>query len=833
MAMSPKVGFKKTGRFYVLELATTKTTVAKVKYGKKVGATADTSVEPEDPAQAAILAAKFATVRSIGEECVTEEDLRVLLKKKPDSFRLYDGFEPSGRMHIAQGIFKAINVNKCTSAGGTFVFWVADWFALMNDKMGGDLEKIKDVGQYFVEVWKAAGMDMSSGKVEFRWCSDNINRSADKYWPQMLDIARRFTLARIMKCCTIMGRAEGNLTAAQILYPVMQCTDIFFLRADICQLGVDQRKVNMLAREYCTAAGIKLKPVILSHHMLYGLKAGQAKMSKSDPDSAIFMEDTREDIERKMSKAYCPRTMDKVGGGGSCGVSGGGEVIATSEMRLIEDDLQNPCLDYVEHIVLSRPGATFTVPRSGQVFREFSAVRRAFLGGSLSEEDLKAGLVDAVDALVKPVRDHFSENPEARALFARVQKYKTQEKTCKEADSATTRGTETTPAPKPLRRLVYAGAGEVTGCVHLVVAPLPTTTSTSIGTVLTLLKRIRAVTTEGRVLLWLPDWSALVLNCFDGDPKAIHASFTLLVEALLALDKLTASTCHKKKMTDVEVVFQSDAILSDPSNYWISVINVGRQLKLNDVKLGYLHGADFGGDAVSGGSDEDTGPSEAAGCVVSALMHVADVLACAPVEILCDNDGRFSPPISSDKLLSSQPFPKDGATSGDTGPHLLALRYWEVAEVEKRNDISPPTLVACSVVSTRLSVPGGSDDEYVIGDDPQAGANKKMKRAFCEPRNVISNPPLNIARDVVVAFFGQIELGGHVYTSKNWADAEAAFGEDKLTPQILKPAVTSAMADVLNAINSHIKESPTAKKADKTLKAFIKKNSSSNSKKKR
>ena len=46
------------------------------------------------------------------------------------------------------------------------------------------------------------------------------------------------------KCCTIMGRAEGGLTCAQILYPIMQCTDIFFLKADVCQLGVDQRKVR-------------------------------------------------------------------------------------------------------------------------------------------------------------------------------------------------------------------------------------------------------------------------------------------------------------------------------------------------------------------------------------------------------------------------------------------------------------------------------------------------------------------------------------------------------------------------------------------------------------
>ena len=49
--------------------------------------------------------------------------------------------------------------------------------------------------------------------------------------PQALDIARRSTLARIKKCCQIMGRGEDKLTAAQILYPIMQCTDIFFLKA--------------------------------------------------------------------------------------------------------------------------------------------------------------------------------------------------------------------------------------------------------------------------------------------------------------------------------------------------------------------------------------------------------------------------------------------------------------------------------------------------------------------------------------------------------------------------------------------------------------------------
>ena len=40
-------------------------------------------------------------MRSIGEECIQEDELRNLLEKKPEPI-CYDGFEPSGRMHIAQ-----------------------------------------------------------------------------------------------------------------------------------------------------------------------------------------------------------------------------------------------------------------------------------------------------------------------------------------------------------------------------------------------------------------------------------------------------------------------------------------------------------------------------------------------------------------------------------------------------------------------------------------------------------------------------------------------------------------------------------------------------------
>ena len=44
---------------------------------------------------------RFATLRGIGEECIQEDELMRLLQNKPVPI-CYDGFEPSGRMHIAQ-----------------------------------------------------------------------------------------------------------------------------------------------------------------------------------------------------------------------------------------------------------------------------------------------------------------------------------------------------------------------------------------------------------------------------------------------------------------------------------------------------------------------------------------------------------------------------------------------------------------------------------------------------------------------------------------------------------------------------------------------------------
>jgi hypothetical protein len=188
---------------------------------------------------------RLAAVLATAEECDTKEELEALIRTGRELVA-YNGFEPSGRIHIAQAVVTVLNANTLMKNGFRFIIYIADWFAQLNHKMDGDLEKIRDVGRYFGEVFKACGLNMEKAKIV--WASDLMTQSPT-YWPRVLDIATRATLKRVQRCCQIMGRKDTDtLSASQIFYPCMHGADIFELGVDVPQLGIDQRKVNMFAR---------------------------------------------------------------------------------------------------------------------------------------------------------------------------------------------------------------------------------------------------------------------------------------------------------------------------------------------------------------------------------------------------------------------------------------------------------------------------------------------------------------------------------------------------------------------------------------------------------
>ena len=144
-------------------------------------------------------------IRRVGEEIITEAELRELLETKTHPVA-YDGFEPSGLAHLPFGVLRPILLSDLLEAGVRVRLWIADWFAWVNNKMGGDLGKIQQVGKYFIEVWKAAGVDMT--KVEVLWTSDAVKD--EEYWKKVITVAQNTTLARTQRAITIMGEPPGS-----------------------------------------------------------------------------------------------------------------------------------------------------------------------------------------------------------------------------------------------------------------------------------------------------------------------------------------------------------------------------------------------------------------------------------------------------------------------------------------------------------------------------------------------------------------------------------------------------------------------------------------------
>jgi tyrosyl-tRNA synthetase len=355
-----------------------------------------------------------------GGEIVGEDQLPEILTSGEPLYT-YDGFEPSGQMHIAQGIIRAINTNKMIEAGFTFRMWVADWFGYLNNKMGGDMEKIQKVGKYFIEIWKAAGMNLEH--TEFLWTSDFVGQR--EYWETVMKVTKASTLKRILRTTEIMGRSEtDDLSAAQILYPAMQITDIFkVMKCQVTQLGLDQRKVNMLAREIGPELGF-WKPVIVSHGMLQGLgkpaakdadaaeRAISMKMSKSKPDTAIFMTDTAADVERKINNAYCPETETE-----------DNPILGYCKKIIFESD----------HLIRKEPvleNGKFVVERDekfgGNIeFGSYEELEEAYKkgGDSLHPADLKKAVIKYINRILQPVRDHFETDSDAKKLLEEVKSF--------------------------------------------------------------------------------------------------------------------------------------------------------------------------------------------------------------------------------------------------------------------------------------------------------------------------------------------------------------------------------------------------------------------------
>ncbi len=343
-------------------------------------------------------------------EVVTKEELASLFdaKKRP---KTYVGFEISGKVHLGTGLICMKKVKDMQDAGLDSTILLADWHTWINRKLGGDFDLIKVVaGGYFKEALslciKIVGGDPA--KTRFVLGSDVYD---NEYWKEVIEVCKSLNLKRVQRMLDIMGRKEGEaVDFAQLLYPPMQIADIFHLGIDVPMGGMDQRKAHMGARD--VAADLrKDKPIALHTHMLLGLQKPPVwplpegsdlhefriacKMSKSVPNSAIFVHDSPEEIREKVQKAFCPEKNADF----------------------------NPVVEFAGQIIFPIRGV-LKIERAAKFggdieMRDIEELKQLYSRGKIHPLDLKSGVANSLVDILKPARSFFEGHRELVEIFNR------------------------------------------------------------------------------------------------------------------------------------------------------------------------------------------------------------------------------------------------------------------------------------------------------------------------------------------------------------------------------------------------------------------------------
>ena len=244
------------------------------------------------------------------EEVVTHEELLELFKTN-SSPKHYIGLEISGFLHLGSLISTGFKINDFVKAGIKCTIFLADWHTMINDKLGGDWDTINKVSKYYAKAFKLVCPEANIV------LGSDLYDSRKEYWKEFMKFTKHMSLKRTMRTLTIMGRSEeeSKIDLAKLLYPPMQAVDIHSLDLDIVHAGMDQRKIHMLVREIFPKMNWKV-PVAVHHKLLPGLSKpadsensqSLGKMSKSDPNSGIFIHNTDDEIRKKINKAWCEET---------------------------------------------------------------------------------------------------------------------------------------------------------------------------------------------------------------------------------------------------------------------------------------------------------------------------------------------------------------------------------------------------------------------------------------------------------------------------------------------------------------------------------------------
>ncbi|MFA6250207.1 MAG: tyrosine--tRNA ligase [Candidatus Shapirobacteria bacterium] len=361
---------------------------------------------------------KIGLIKRNCQEVLTEEGLKELISSGTPLSH-YIGFEISGLVHLGTGYISMGKVADFIKAGVRCRIFLADFHSYLNNKLGGNWENIRWASEHYFKQGMIASLKchgVNEELVEFVNGKDLYEKNI-VHWETLMEVGKHVTLSRNLRSISIMGKKQGNeVDMATLFYPPLQVADIFTLGVNMAHAGMDQRKAHVVARQVAKKLKINplknnngeiIEPIAIHQNLIAGLTGPEGtdltqesseietdlKMSKSKPNSAIYVHDSPDEIREKIKKAYGPPKEIKY----------------------------NPLINWVETLVFWGEGkGEFGIRRperfGGDVtYNELARVVEDYQSEKLYPLDLKNALADWLIEKLEPARRHFetAENKEA------------------------------------------------------------------------------------------------------------------------------------------------------------------------------------------------------------------------------------------------------------------------------------------------------------------------------------------------------------------------------------------------------------------------------------
>lgn len=214
------------------------------------------------------------------------------------------GVRPTGNLTIANYLGAIKPLTELQAQGLKTVIFVADMHGLTDNEPKIVKCNIKEI------IADYLGLGIDPKKI-FIYVQSDISTELLELTMLLL---RHITVSELLRVPTLKDKLKQNQTPENAntllaIYPVLMAADILIQRSKFIPVGEDQKShievTKLLARRFNTKYGNTL-PIpemqLIKPLKLLGLK-GAGKMSKSDPDNAIFLTDSPEIVAKKIKGA--------------------------------------------------------------------------------------------------------------------------------------------------------------------------------------------------------------------------------------------------------------------------------------------------------------------------------------------------------------------------------------------------------------------------------------------------------------------------------------------------------------------------------------------------